>query len=318
MLSRRMPRGYPHADPGFGLTHSPPRPLHRHPLTWILASLLAVGAVTWALTNPGGVDGAVRTASTSAAHPSAVSTPGRSPDAGLTAGTASLSAGPGTLNVVALGDSVPSGSACHCTPFPDLVATRLATLTGRRVVDTNLAVGGLDSSELLDQLDTAATRSALRGANVVLIEIGANDFDEGLANDPPCARPDDDACEGATLRTVTAHLATIVDRVRVLQQPSDAQIVLMGYWNVFRDGQVGQARGPAYVAWSAQITDLTNAAIAKIANEKHVRYADAYTPFKGRSGLDPTDLLAADGNHPNATGHEKLASAVVTALGLGG
>lgn len=315
MLSRRMPRGYPHADPGFGLTHSPPRPLHRHPLTWILASLLAIGVVTLALTMSGGANGEARADATSAADSSpvsaAVSAPVRSPNATLSEGT-------GTLNVVALGDSVPSGSACHCTPFPDLVASRLATLTGRRVVDTNLAVGGLDSSELLDQLDTAATRSALRGANVVLIEIGANDFDEGLADDPPCARPDDDACEGATLRTVTAHLATIVDRVRVLQQPSDAQIVLMGYWNVFRDGQVGQARGPAYVAWSAQITDLVNAAIATIANEKHVRYADAYTPFKGRSGLDPTDLLAADGNHPNATGHEKLASAVVTALGLGG
>jgi lysophospholipase L1-like esterase len=39
-----------------------------------------------------------------------------------------------------------------------------------------------------------------------------------------------------------------------------------------------------------------------------------YTPFKGQGQVDCTPLLAADGDHPNARGHQVLAAAVLAAL----
>jgi lysophospholipase L1-like esterase len=44
-------------------------------------------------------------------------------------------------------------------------------------------------------------------------------------------------------------------------------------------------------------------------------YVDAYTPLKGTEGTrDPTEDLLDDGDHPNATGHGRLADAVLDAL----
>jgi lysophospholipase L1-like esterase len=43
-------------------------------------------------------------------------------------------------------------------------------------------------------------------------------------------------------------------------------------------------------------------------------YVDLAEPFKGPSGTgDPSDLLADDGDHPNAAGHRRIASALLAA-----
>ena len=44
-------------------------------------------------------------------------------------------------------------------------------------------------------------------------------------------------------------------------------------------------------------------------------YVDIYTPFKGADGsTDDTALLADDGDHPNAAGHQLIATALLAAL----
>lgn len=67
---------------------------------------------------------------------------------------------------------------------------------------------------------------------------------------------------------------------------------------------------------SRTMTRLFNAMVVEVAASQKAIYADFSTPFIGTDGsADPTDLLASDGDHPNAAGHARLADAVVSALG---
>lgn len=117
---------------------------------------------------------------------------------------------------------------------------------------------------------------------------------------------------------MTTNLRRLVAAIHALPRPPDARIVLVGYWNVFRDGEVGRARGDTYVANSARLTDAVNAAILDVARRNGELYADALAPFKGNGSLDATFALSPDGNHPNARGHRLLADAVVAALAAAG
>src|SRR5215813_9692423 len=90
-------------------------------------------------------------------------------------GTASSHAS-ATRSIVALGDSVPAGANCHCRPFPELSADGLAAAGSHAVTATNDAVGGYTTTSVLHQLGTDdAVIDHVRGADIVEIEIGAND-----------------------------------------------------------------------------------------------------------------------------------------------
>jgi len=87
-------------------------------------------------------------------------------------GAAVLARSRGPAVVVALGDSVPAGTACGCTPFPALYA-RLLSADGRAI---DLARSGAGSSDVLRQAGTPVTVAALRSASAVLLMTGANDL----------------------------------------------------------------------------------------------------------------------------------------------
>src|SRR5262252_1814278 len=59
-----------------------------------------------------------------------------------TAGPTRTSAATTQWWVVALGDSVPHGTACNCTPYPQLTATDLSASTKKKILAENDAVGG--------------------------------------------------------------------------------------------------------------------------------------------------------------------------------
>lgn len=239
-----------------------------------------------------------------------------------TAGTSSSRSGPtsspavaGPLTIVALGDSVPSASSCGCTGYVELLGTRLAQLTGRTDVVHNDAIGGWTSSDVVSNVTSAATSADLRQADLVLVEIGANDFDLERVDDPSCLPADTSPCWSSTLSELRSNLALLVDTVRRVDQRPDVRIALIGYWNVTLDGVVGQQQGPAFVTGSDALTRTVNAAIAEVAAQSDTLYVDAYTPLKGVNGdLDPTNQLLDDGDHPNQSGHQLLMQAVLSAL----
>jgi lysophospholipase L1-like esterase len=200
--------------------------------------------------------------------------------------------------VVTFGDSVPAGTACGCTAFPDIYAGLLGATS------QNLAESGFTSLDVRQQLATPQAAAAVRTASVVMVMAGANDLAEAF-----------DAGGGsyaAPAAQVQQNIAAVVAAVHGLR-PS-ASVLIFGYWNVVEDGDVGRTDyGGDGVAEAAAATKYCNDALRRAATG--AIYVDTTTALKGDNGhADPTDLLAADGDHPNAAGHEAIAEAAYAAL----
>ncbi|MEZ0076492.1 lysophospholipase L1-like esterase [Planotetraspora sp. GP83] len=233
------------------------------------------------------------------------------PSAGVTrSGTAAQ-----VTTVVGLGDSVPAGSACDCSSYVSLIGEALAAKQGMDVVSDNLATAGLTTQGLLDQIEGDSARETLLSADLTIITIGANDFDSGAIEDDDCGPSAGMACYKDDLVRLRVNMDAILAKVRSLQTRPGSRILVTGYWNVFMDGAMGRAEGERYVTNSDSLTRAVNDTLAASAQAAGARYVDLYTPFKeyGATG-DDTTLLAADGDHPAATGHQLIARQVLSAL----
>ncbi len=237
--------------------------------------------------------------------------------------------GPGTLaagstapvaRVVGLGDSVPAGTNCGCTDYVQLLALDLGRRQGTPVQGTNLAVAGLTSDGLLQQLGGADVRQAVASADVVVLTVGANDLE--TAGDPAtCALSGSDAdtaaqaCYQDELAALTPNLDRIAAQLASLPTAPGARVLVTGYWNVFLDGAAARTRGDTYVRVADAVTRAVNQRIAAAAAAHGADYVDLFAPFRGSDGdRDATRLLADDGDHPNADGHRTIEQALVSVL----
>ncbi|WP_242625203.1 SGNH/GDSL hydrolase family protein [Krasilnikovia cinnamomea] len=210
---------------------------------------------------------------------------------------------PPAVTVVTFGDSVAAGTDCDCTPFPDLYARRL----GARSL--NLAQPGSTAEEVTAEMDTEEGTDAVRGASVVLLMAGANDladaFEAGTGERGYAQAAD------VVQREITAAVA----RVRELRGP-DCEVLVLGYWNVVEDGDVARTDyGANGVAEAASATRYADDALRRAAAAGGAAYLDTSAALRGPDGrANPTDLLAEDGDHPNARGQEAIAAAVYDVL----
>ncbi|MGO4596401.1 SGNH/GDSL hydrolase family protein [Terrabacter sp. 2RAF25] len=246
---------------------------------------------------------------TAYASPTPPGTPSGTPSA------ATPSTPPGPLTVVGLGDSVPSADTCGCTGYVEQVGSGLGQLTQRPWVVHNDATGGWTTADVADDLLTSPTREHLADADLVVVEVGANDFDLGNVADRACLPAATSGCWSATLAGLRDGLTRIITNIRQIDTRPDLRIAVLGYWNVTLDGAVGRALGSDFVLGSDALTRLVNSTVAQVAATTGAVYVDAYTPLKGESGeRDPTGDLLEDGDHPNATGHTLLRTAVLDQL----
>jgi lysophospholipase L1-like esterase len=221
---------------------------------------------------------------------------------------------PAVTSVVGLGDSVPTGSACGCTSYIALVGDALAERQGIQVLSQNLAAGGQTSQGMLEQLGTNTAQAAVAGSNLTIVTIGANDFDSTMAGDEACSDSAGLSCYQSMLSQLRSNIQAILSKLRTLQSRPDSRIQVTGYWNVFLDGAVARARGNSYVANSNALTLAVNHILASAATANGAQYVDIYAPFKGNGSQDDTALLADDGDHPDAAGHQVIASSLLAAL----
>lgn len=231
--------------------------------------------------------------------------------AGCGSGSAGTSASPpaaGTWSVVAVGDSVPAGNACGCTPYPTLTAAELAGPLGRDVVATDDAVGGYTTEDVLHQLqDDGNVVQDVRRADLVEIEVGANDVSYSTSCGTTVA------CYSATIPSVETNLRKIVRRVHRLTAGRPVHVVLLDYWSAWLGGAYARAKGEEYLDAAGLVTDEVNTVIRTVAAHTSSMYVDLRAAFKGPDyRYDETHYLASDGDHPNALGHEQIASALVT------
>jgi lysophospholipase L1-like esterase len=233
--------------------------------------------------------------------------PAATPHGGTTAATAA-----GAYRVVGLGDSVPSGNNCGCVDYVTLVTRAMAAEEGKAPAVHNEAQGGLTTADVLAQLAQPQIRTEIADSDLVIMTVGANDFDTDVLTSASCQPDPATTCYAPTLAQQRTQLDSILNQVRTLQAARGGRAVVTGYWNVFLDGDVAAARGPLYVQDSDELTEAENAQIASLATQAGSQYVDVYAPFKA-VGND-TPLLAADGDHPSAAGHTLIADALANAL----
>ncbi|HEY4410196.1 MAG TPA: SGNH/GDSL hydrolase family protein [Acidimicrobiia bacterium] len=217
--------------------------------------------------------------------------------------------------VVGLGNSVPSGAVCKCESFVSAYADMVAAGTNTKATVDNDAVSGSTSADVVNLLTKAAVQSHLRSATTVLIMTGANDFNDSF----------DQVSLGSPANLAYPPVATAVqDNVTaVIQQIHSlnpaAHVVILDYWAAMEDGAVAaKDYDPPTMAASVACTDAVNQALAVAAKATNALYVSTYTAFKGADGkADPTSLLAADGDHPDAAGHELIARTVYGVLPTG-
>ena len=199
---------------------------------------------------------------------------------------------PGVPVVVTLGDAVPAGTACGCDPFPDLYAR------GQNAVSENLAVPGYTSADVRAQI--AGVHTALTAADEVLLMIGANDLAQAF---------DDDASFAGAADTMRANVTATITAIESIHRTT---VIVLGYWDVVQDGKVAAENyGPAGVREAASATTYANDALMTAARETGATYVSTEAAFHGTGGSqDPTDLLAPDGDHPDAAGHAAIAALI--------
>jgi len=218
-----------------------------------------------------------------------------------------------TKNVVALGDSVPAGTACNCVAFPARFAARLGSRIGSQVAVSNRGVPGLTSAGLASSLlDGQPTARDVSTADIVIITVGANDFDYADAN--PSCRGGEAACYASRLTELSGHLDSVLSSVAVLRHHAPTTVLVTGYWDIWQDGRVAAAAAADYVSTGKELTRQVNQQLQQASTRHGDTYVDLGPPFRGASGDDDdTGLLAEDGDHPNAAGHQIITDALLVA-----
>ncbi|MBC2641445.1 MULTISPECIES: SGNH/GDSL hydrolase family protein [unclassified Rhodococcus (in: high G+C Gram-positive bacteria)] len=226
---------------------------------------------------------------------------------------------PTVATLVGLGDSIPAGDGCPgCTPFVELFGDELSGGDALPVQVANLGVGGWTSTDLLDSLESGAyDADAVRDADVVTVTIGANDFYAELDDylDGDCGGDDGLGCFAPVLPQLQTTLTSVLDRITELRDGQPTAVLVTGYWDVFPDGDVARGLfGPQFLRDSSALTLRANDVISEVAGAEGATYVDLFGVFKGAWGDgDPTGLLADDGDHPNQSGHQRIADALSSA-----
>lgn len=210
-------------------------------------------------------------------------------DATVSEGETTAESVAASWDYVALGDSLAAGVGAE-RGYVERYADHLRTDTGARVAVLNLGVSGQTSTELLESLrEDRSMREALRGAEVITLNIGINDLGRaGEAHENgACGGVDNEECLRAAVEEVKGNWEEIVAEISGLRPAGNTIIRTAGLGYAPR---VGGIYGP--------YLDEVNRHIATTATESGILYAEIHL---GEEGMSP------DGVHPNDTGYEAIA-----------
>lgn len=209
--------------------------------------------------------------------------------------------------IVALGDSVLSARRCGC-PGALLDYSRLVdSRTHHPALMVNASDGPATSRSVLQQMADWPTLAAdLHNADMVVLMVGANDFDDAF--DAVTAGKPAAVMYGPVADQLRRNVIAIVHQARLLRgAPIPVQV--LGDRNDFRDGQVAQQQySAAKRSAAAAATVATNDALQAAAGAAGASWVPLKPAFEQHG--DPTQYLEQDGNHPDAAGNELIAAAL--------
>jgi lysophospholipase L1-like esterase len=217
-----------------------------------------------------------------------------------------------------VGDSVTAAAHCDCSGFVADYGVLLERRFDLTVDAVEYGVSGATTASMLPELSgSGGPARALARADVISVTIGANDLEQARTayDDGTCGGARDLACFTGAVAAMKAGLARDLAAIDRLTAGRRVDVLVNNYWNVFEDGQVALDRdGQRYLDDSDTMTRMANLAICAAAETAGATCVDTYTPYKGEDGgKDPTELLASDGDHPNAAGHLVIAYAMLRA-----
>lgn len=204
-------------------------------------------------------------------------------------------------SLVALGDSITYGYNLGNNNHPSTLAypSIIGQKTDMRV--RNLGVPGMSSGQLLNALRTDnALRNAVKHADVVSLNIGTNDFLQGLL----AGNGDPNVLKGY-IDPMLQNLGDIVKEIRSL---TDAKIIA---YNIFNPFQLGDDGLHYYVDY---LLSPINSSIRNVFSNSgdNVVFADAFDAFEEKQDI----YILPEDNHPTPLGHEILAKIGLESLGL--
>ena len=287
------------------LPRAGPSELPTRALTALIAVTLIVSVTAFAQaanSQPPTRDASTKTATTTTTTTSSPPTTAATASGGISR----------SITVVGIGDSVTSGYNCNCEAFVGLYATQLAAQDDVATSSVNLGVPGWTSSQLLTAMTKpGAFRDQVAKADILLVTIGANDLNPLEAKGPTGCPA---TCYPPLIDSAGHNVELIVDAARAANPVHPATVLLTDYWNVFQDADVGTAEhGTAFQSWSDALTRAESTQICDGARSAGATCVNLYAPFKGNGSSNPTSLLAPDGDHPHAAGHQLIASTLLAA-----
>lgn len=213
----------------------------------------------------------------------------RSGDTSALQGEATMADSHVMWDYVALGDSLAAGVGARRGYVPRY-AEHLRRDADAHVRVTNLGVSGQTSSQLLHSLRTdPEIRKALRGAEVVTLNIGLNDLGRARSayESGTCGGPQNQACLRKAVHKVERNWDAIIHEITSLHSPEATIIRTVGL------GYTPRSEDP-FGPYLARVTRHIDSA----ADDAHIAYAEVRLDHEG---------ISADGLHPNDKGYRLIA-----------
>lgn len=219
------------------------------------------------------------------------------------------------LTYVALGDSLATTYGGASVDYPTLYGEAAAQALGEEVVVENEAIPGITSGDLLNRLQDSYLRDKVREAEIVTVQISANDFND--ANDAAllgdCAAKGDLSCHRRALEDIKENLEAIVQELLSLRSPSDAVIRFIDNFDRY-PGNESYRRFSLPQNYSETIRPVIqewNEFTCRLAERQEIPCVSLYEAFNGRRGDESpfqAGLLLSDGVHLSDKGHEAVAA----------
>ncbi len=202
------------------------------------------------------------------------------------------------LRVVTLGDSLTRGAGdANGVGYVGLVKESLAKKRGTPPMLTNLAINGLESTGLLEQMRQTQVKQALTDADLILFTIGGNDLfrQSGGVYDL------DEKKLAAAINNLSTNYNQILSQIRSLNK--DAPIVYTSLYNPFGDTEASADTIQPVLTWNSKAAELA-------ARYPNVIVVPTYDLFVNKEKA----YLYSDHFHPNHEGYRRMAERIIQAL----